>query len=228
MASIRGKHRRQSRVARGVAKVAIAGAVISVPLAIAATPANASSVNWDAVAHCESGGNWATNTGNGFYGGLQFTMSTWHANGGTGSPQNASRSEQIAVANRVLATQGIGAWPVCGKYAGSSGSYSSTHSSGSHRSTTHHTTTHSTHHSTRHHHHPAVTQQLESKTSTVHHSTGTPKSNPAGDYTVKSGDTLSKIAKAHGVSSWESLWAKNKSFIPNPDLIMPGEKLATK
>ena len=222
MASIRGKHRKQSRVARGVAKVAIAGAVISVPLTIAATPANASSVNWDAIAHCESGGNWATNTGNGFYGGLQFTMSTWRANGGTGSPQNASRSEQIAVAERVLATQGIGAWPVCGKYAGSSGSYSSSHASGSHESVTHST------HSTRHHHHHVVTHQLES-TSTVHHSVGSPKSNPAGDYTVKSGDTLSKIAKAQGVhGGWEALWAKNKSFIPDPDLIIPGEKLATK
>ena len=120
MASIRGKHRKQSRVVRGVAKAAVAGAVIGVPLTIAATPAaNASSVNWDAVAQCESSGNWATNTGNGYYGGLQFTMSTWRANGGEGAPQNASRSQQIAVAERVLQTQGIGAWPVCGKRGGS-------------------------------------------------------------------------------------------------------------
>lgn len=75
-------------------------------------------VNWDAVAACESGGNWATNTGNGFLGGLQFTLSTWRANGGTGMPNQASRETQISVANRVLATQGIGAWPVCGKRAG--------------------------------------------------------------------------------------------------------------
>lgn len=72
------------------------------------------SVNWDAVASCESGGNWAINTGNGFYGGLQFTIGTWRANGGTGSPQNASREEQIRVAENTLHTQGIGAWPVCG------------------------------------------------------------------------------------------------------------------
>lgn len=75
-------------------------------------------VNWDAVAQCESGGNWATNTNNGFLGGLQFTLSTWRANGGLGLPQNASRETQISVANRVLATQGIGAWPVCGRHAG--------------------------------------------------------------------------------------------------------------
>ena len=72
-------------------------------------------VNWDAVAACESGGNWHTATGNGYYGGLQFTMGTWHSNGGSGSPHQASREEQIRVANNVLSTQGIGAWPVCGR-----------------------------------------------------------------------------------------------------------------
>jgi len=74
-----------------------------------------SGVNWDAVAKCESGNNWSINTGNGFYGGLQFTLGTWHSNGGSGSPQNASREEQIRVAENVLKSQGIGAWPVCGK-----------------------------------------------------------------------------------------------------------------
>ncbi|MGJ0120425.1 transglycosylase family protein [Williamsia sp. MIQD14] len=70
--------------------------------------------NWDAVAACESGGNWAIDTGNGFSGGLQFTQSTWEANGGAGSPAAASREEQIRVAENVLASQGPGAWPVCG------------------------------------------------------------------------------------------------------------------
>jgi hypothetical protein len=70
--------------------------------------------NWDAVAQCESGGNWSANTGNGFYGGLQFTPSTWAENGGTGSPAAASRDDQIRVARNVLQTQGLGAWPVCG------------------------------------------------------------------------------------------------------------------
>lgn len=73
------------------------------------------SVNWDAIAQCESGGNWSISTGNGFSGGLQFTSSTWHANGGSGSPANASREEQIRVAENVLRSQGIGAWPVCGR-----------------------------------------------------------------------------------------------------------------
>ncbi|MEB4209653.1 transglycosylase family protein, partial [Mycobacterium sp. 94-17] len=73
------------------------------------------SVNWDAIAQCESGGNWGISTGNGYSGGLQFTPSTWRANGGSGSPSGASRDEQIRVAENVLHSQGIGAWPVCGR-----------------------------------------------------------------------------------------------------------------
>lgn len=79
-----------------------------------ASRAARSGVNWDAVATCESGNNWAINTGNGFHGGLQFTLGTWQSNGGSGMPENAGRDEQIRVAENVLHTQGIGAWPVCG------------------------------------------------------------------------------------------------------------------
>jgi LysM repeat protein len=68
---------------------------------------------WDRLAQCESGGNWATNTGNGYSGGLQFSAGTWRANGGSGSAHSASRAEQIRVAQRVLASQGWGAWPAC-------------------------------------------------------------------------------------------------------------------
>ncbi len=85
----------------------------------AATPVPASSdgVNWSAIAACESGGDWSADTGNGFYGGLQFTEQTWLAYGGgqyASSANLASPAQQIAVAQRVLAGQGIGAWPVCG------------------------------------------------------------------------------------------------------------------
>lgn len=84
----------------------------------APAPASSSSgVNWNAIAACESGGNWSISTGNGFYGGLQFTQQTWLGNGGgqyASSANLATPSQQIAVAQRVLATQGIGAWPVCG------------------------------------------------------------------------------------------------------------------
>jgi LysM repeat protein len=68
---------------------------------------------WDRLAQCESGGNWGTNTGNGFYGGLQFTPGSWRAAGGSGMPHQASRSEQIRVAQRLQQMQGWGAWPTC-------------------------------------------------------------------------------------------------------------------
>jgi len=90
-----------------------AGAMAVAPISLAGV-ASADSINWDAVAACESGGNWAIATGNGYYGGLQFSPSTWRANGGSGMPNQASREEQIRVAENVLRTQGIGAWPSCG------------------------------------------------------------------------------------------------------------------
>src|SRR6187549_274290 len=91
--------------------VATAGALALAPMTVSAASANADSVDWDAIAQCESGGNWSTNTGNGFYGGLQFKPSTWASNGGRGHPAAASREEQIRVAENVLRTQGLKAWP---------------------------------------------------------------------------------------------------------------------
>jgi resuscitation-promoting factor RpfC len=106
-------------VTTGLLVAAIAGALAVVPMALSTGTANADSVNWDAVAQCESGGNWSTNSGNGAYGGLQFKQATWSANGGVGSPATASRADQIRVAENVLRTQGLGAWPKCGADAGS-------------------------------------------------------------------------------------------------------------
>ena len=86
------------------------------PASIAAL-ASSGGANWSAIAACESGGNWSANTGNGFYGGLQFTEQTWLGYGGgqyASSANQATAAQQIAVAQRVLAGQGIGAWPVCG------------------------------------------------------------------------------------------------------------------
>lgn len=68
---------------------------------------------WDRLAQCESSGNWAINTGNGYYGGLQFSLSSWRAVGGSGYPHQASKSEQIARAEKLQAIQGWGAWPAC-------------------------------------------------------------------------------------------------------------------
>jgi LysM repeat protein len=115
-----------ARAARAaIPAAAAAPAAASVPQAAApasgpastAAPASSGGANWSAIAACESGGNWSANTGNGFYGGLQFTQQTWLAYGGgryASSANLATPAQQIAVAQRVLAGQGIGAWPVCG------------------------------------------------------------------------------------------------------------------
>jgi hypothetical protein len=123
MARYRGRHRAPSRISLGttgrtLARTAVAGAVLTAP-AIAAPAASADGgTTWDRLAQCESGGNWSINTGNGFSGGLQFTPSTWHAFGGPGRAEDASREQQIAVAERVLAKQGWGAWPACSRKLG--------------------------------------------------------------------------------------------------------------
>ena len=100
-----------STVRRTAAALAVGGAVaatMSVPAANAAD-----SATWDALAQCESGGNWSINTGNGFYGGLQFTQQSWNGVGMSGSPATATRAQQIEAGERLLAIQGWGAWPAC-------------------------------------------------------------------------------------------------------------------
>lgn len=211
----RGIHRKPSTaVRRTIARVVVAGVAVGAPLALAPAFASADPVNWDAIAECESGGNWSINTGNGYYGGLQFKQSTWEANGGSGNPANASREEQIRVANNVLQTQGIGAWPVCGARAGASGGAA-----------------------------PQQQQQQPQQQSAPEQQTQTEEapartapvapvrvaSNPKGDYTVVAGDSLSKIATVKKVAGgWQALYEKNKEFVGDPNLIVPGQKLATK
>lgn len=212
--SYRGKHRKMSATTRNIARVAIAGIAVGAPLAIAATPAQASTTNWDAIAKCESGGNWSTNTGNGYAGGLQFSPSTWRAYGGQGSAASASREEQIAVAERVMAAQGPGAWPVCSHRSGDSVSDQGTNTQGktSKKST-------STKKST------AKVAPKAVAPSTA----GVSASNPAGDYTVVAGDTLSKIAGQFNVQGgYQKLQDLNAKFIPNANLILVGQKIATK
>jgi hypothetical protein len=84
----------------------------------APAPAVANGSVWDALARCESGGDWAINSGNGYYGGLQFNLQSWHAMGGAGYPNQASREQQIAVGERLRAAQGWGAWPSCSRQLG--------------------------------------------------------------------------------------------------------------
>jgi LysM repeat protein len=214
----RGKHRKTSAASRHIARVAVAGLAVGAPLAIAATPAQASDVNWDAIAQCESGGNWSINTGNGFSGGLQFKDSTWKAYGGTGMAHNASRAEQIRVAENVLEGQGIGAWPVCGKKAGATGSYESTNTQGSAETESRSTAPEQEEQSA-----PAPEKQVAPALS------GTAKSNPEGDYTVKAGDTLTEIAKEFNIEGgYQTLHELNSEYISNPDYIVVGQKIATK
>ena len=113
-----GRHRKPTTSNISVAKIAFTGAVLGGgSIALAGQAAAATDGEWDQVARCESGGNWGINTGNGYYGGVQFNAGTWASHGGNQfapSAQLATREQQIAVAERVLATQGRGAWPVCG------------------------------------------------------------------------------------------------------------------
>ncbi|SDI52820.1 LysM domain-containing protein [Actinokineospora alba] len=212
-----GKHRKPSSAKRTIARVIVAGVAIGAPMVAVAAPASASSVNWDAIAQCESGGNWSINTGNGYYGGLQFSASTWRAYGGSGMAHQASREEQIRVAENVLKGQGIGAWPTCGKRAGSTAAIAKKPAAPKKAVTK-----------------PAAPKAAAPKvTAPKVAAPAAPvalsKSNPAGDYTVVAGDTLSQIAKQLNVTGgWQALHEKNKSYIGDPNLILVGQKIATK
>jgi LysM repeat protein len=221
MISIRGKHRPLSSTARSIVKVAVAGIIVGAPLSIAAGTAQAQgSVNWDAVAQCESGGNWSINTGNGYYGGLQFSPSTWSSHGGSGSAADASREEQIRVAENVLQSQGIGAWPTCGpKGLGGGGGAVAAAPAPAPAPVPQQQAA------------PAPTQQRTAQAPVRQQApvvVALPTSNPDGNYEIKAGDTLSKIADEQKVEGgWQKLVELNKSFLPTPDLIFPGHKIAT-
>jgi nucleoid-associated protein YgaU len=210
--SYRGKHRKSSTATRVIARVVVAGVAIGAPLAIAAPASAQDGVNWDAIAQCESGGNWSINTGNGYYGGLQFSPSTWRANGGAGSASTASRSEQIRVAENVLKTQGIGAWPVCGKKAGAKGVVAKKAPTAKKATVA-----------------KKATAPKKASTAPVRTApAAVPTSNPNGNYTVVAGDSLSKIAAQLNVAGgWQALHALNKDYIADPDLILVGQKIAT-
>lgn len=207
-----GRHRALSTASkirrRATTVAAVAGVAAVTPLLVAG-PAQADSVNWDAIAQCESGGNWSINTGNGYYGGLQFSQSTWLAYGGGQYAQTAdqaSRSQQIAVAERTLAGQGIGAWPTCGKQGGSSARYEPQRET---RSGSAERATRSERRSTPARQQPTTTTVTGGET-----------------YVVRSGDTLGKIAAAQHVDGgWKALYAANRSVVEDPDLIFPGERL---
>jgi resuscitation-promoting factor RpfA len=228
----KGKHRRPSKATRVVALAGVTGAAVAAPLMAAGNASAATASQWDAVAQCESGGNWSINTGNGFYGGLQFTNSTWAAYGGTAYAARAdlaSKSQQIAVAEKVLAGQGKGAWPVCGKglsgaayngsSAGSSNSGSSNSGSSDSGSSSRSTEQKSSSRSTDR---PAAAK----KSKTVTTPTGKKVKKGDGEYKVVTGDSLSAIAEAHHVKGgWQKLFQLNKDIIDDADFIYPGQQL---
>jgi LysM repeat protein len=192
---------------RRAAQLTLVGALAATPLALAT--GTASATDWDAVAQCESSGNWHTDTGNGYGGGLQFTNSTWHAFGGSGEPEHASREQQIQVAEKVKGSQGMGAWPVCSKKAGQTSNKAGSSSSGS-SSTKSASGSASSSGSTK----SAQTKPVEATTP--------PTGTATGSYTVASGDTLTEIAAAHGTTA-QSI--AQHSGIANPDALSPGQKI---
>jgi nucleoid-associated protein YgaU len=218
--------------------VVLAGVVVAAPVAglVTATAASAAPVStWDAVAQCESTGNWSIDTGNGFSGGLQFSPSTWAAYGGTqyaSSAGQASEGQQIAVAEKVLASQGPGAWPVCGPKAGltQGGSAASVDTSSSSSSSSRSSSAPSSSnsgHSYRYSSHSSSSGSSERSGSSYSSSSSSSSAKASGHtYTVKSGDTLGAIAAANG-ESWQTLYSANSSMVgSNPDLIFPGQVLS--
>jgi resuscitation-promoting factor RpfA len=198
MARYRGRHRAPSKTGRTIARTAVAGAVAGAPLLVAAPAANAAPDSaWDKLAQCESGGRWNINTGNGYHGGLQFSPRTWSGFGGkefAPVAHQASREEQIVVAERVLAKQGWNAWPACSRKTGVRGESPTQRDA------------------------PASDSgdqvRLASTEST------------SGNYVVKSGDTLGRIAAANNVAGgWKALVEKNPALKANPDSLVPGQRI---
>lgn len=214
--SISMKHR---MAGVGIAGVATVAAGIG-----AASSASAAGSVWDRVAACESSGNWSINTGNSFYGGLQFTRSTWLAYGGgqyASRADLATRAEQIAVAQRTLAGQGPGAWPVCSVKAGLTRSNGGATSSAVSRSTTRAPLKVTTA--------PKKVTKTVTKKKTYVAPKKThvaprksinvaPRAAAATGRTiiVKSGDTLSKLAMRYDVDGgWKAIFAANRGTITN-------------
>ncbi|MER6676444.1 transglycosylase family protein [Streptomyces sp. NPDC000983] len=183
----------------------LAGAALLAPLGLLAAGGNAAAADggvWDRIARCESGGDWHINTGNGYYGGLQFSASTWRAYGGTAyaaTADRASKDQQIAVAAKVQRAQGWGAWPTCSARAGAHGPAPATA--------------------------PATAQAAPAAKAPERAPDRTDRGSSRGDHVVRQGDTLSAVAARHG-TTWQRLYAANKAVIGgDPDVIVPGQRL---
>lgn len=221
----------------GMAAATLAGGAL-----VAQAPAAFAQSDWDRLAECESGGNWSINTGNGYYGGLQFSQSSWEAAGGSGSPAGASKSEQIRVAENLLQMQGWGAWPSCSAQLGLSGSPSGTPASAPAQQE------------------QAPVQEAPAQEAPVQEApvqqapveqapvqeapvqqapeveevpeTTDPSAAPNTEvevseetYTIQDGDSLTKIADQLGIDDWQALWGANADSIGDPNVIYVGDEL---
>lgn len=231
------------RTAAALAIGGVAAATMSMPAANAVDGAT-----WDALAQCESGGNWSINTGNGFYGGLQFTQQSWNGVGMSGSPANATRAQQIEAGERLLAIQGWGAWPACSAKLGLYGK------TGAAPTYTEPTTTVAAQSQTQQTYTapaaqaapaaveaPAVAPAAQAAPAAVEAPAAAPAAPAveapaaapvaapkaaAGTYTVVPGDSLSLIASKLGVAGgYQAIAAANTDIIYNVDLIFPGQVL---
>lgn len=221
----RGRHRRYqpNRINRASLTVTAGGAGMALPLMGTGAAQAADVGTWDKVAACESSSDWNINTGNGFYGGLQFTQSTWEAFGGTRYAPRAdlaTKDQQIAVAEEVLDGQGPGAWPACSSRAGLARDggtpdirpAAGTPDRGGQKSR-------------------GAGDGRVSRSSVQDvrpHTTPQSRAGRAEMYTVVHGDTLSGIAEDERVrGGWRGLYDANRSTIgADPDLILPGQRLA--
>jgi nucleoid-associated protein YgaU len=205
----KGAHRAPSKAVRLATLAGVAGGAIAVPL-LGATSASAASVDtWEKVAECESSGNWSINTGNGYYGGLQFSQSSWSAAGGTqyaARADLATKSQQIATAEKLLDMQGPGAWSCAGQAGltagGPAAGVDTDRGSDDNRADRS----------------DRAEKKADATTSKI--------KKGDGEYKVKSGDTLGKIAKAEDVKGgWKGLFELNEDILDSADLIFPGQKL---
>ena len=177
---------------------AVAALVVAplVGLGTASSASAATDATWDRLAQCESSGRWDINTGNGYYGGLQFYQPTWASFGGgayAARADLATREEQIAIAEKVLARQGWGAWPACTKKLG----FTEAHKAGTPTP-------------------PGGT------TAPVRPTTPAPAA--GGTYTVKAGDTLASIGRATG-TTWQKLYEVNRDRLSSPNALKVGQQI---
>ncbi|CAL9436161.1 hypothetical protein SUDANB106_02175 [Streptomyces sp. enrichment culture] len=238
----KGHDSRTARAVRAAALTGAAGAAIAVPVAGAPGASAASVDTWERVAQCESGGDWSINTGNGYYGGLQFSQSSWEAAGGTRYAPRAdlaTREQQIAVAERLLAMQGPQAWACAEKGGLTADGPAAEVDPGGGRSVG--PGTGRTYSESQNRSRPQSQNQSQSQSQKQSQEQSQEQSRSLSQgaseradghrdgaesgYTVKSGDTLRAIAAAHG-TTWQQIHQDNADVIgDDPNLIFPGQQL---